>query len=104
MARNTLLELMDRDGDKPVAMSARCNWYSDKYLLTRDLARIRDVCSKVILPGEQWSRADFPEDIEHLTVWTEDSVIVVYENHESGNSILQVPRDPPTDADREWDA
>ena len=93
---------MDRDGDKPVAMVARRGWFGGEPLLTRDLARIRDVASKVVLPEAGWASADFPEDIEHLTVWTEDSVIVVYENHESGTSLLQVRRDPPAEADREW--
>ncbi|WP_156465653.1 hypothetical protein [Methylobacterium sp. Leaf106] len=58
----------------------------------------------MILPEAQWSSADFPEDIERLTIWTEDTVVHVHENHEGGTSVLKVRRNLPAGADQEWEA
>lgn len=77
--RQTLLNAVGGEDFKPVALTAIRGWYDKSCLVTRDPARIRDVASKVILPEAQWSSADFPEDIEQLTIWTEDTVVHVHE-------------------------
>ena len=102
--RQTLLDSVGGDEFKPVALTAIRGWYDNSYLVTRDEARIHDIASKVILPEAQWASADFPEGIEHLTIWTEESVIVVHENHENGTSVVEVRRNPPSNADQEWEA
>lgn len=102
--RQTLLDAVGGDDFKPVALTAIRGWYDKSCLVTRDPARIRDVASKVILPEAQWSSADFPEEIEQLTIWTEDRVVHVHENYEGGTSVLQICRNPPAIADQEWGA
>lgn len=99
----SLLDDLGGDNFKPVAMSAIRGWYGGDWLLTRDPQRIRDIAGRVSLPKDAWDSAEFPEEIERLTIWTDDHVISVHENHEGGTSVLQLPRNPPAKPDYEWD-
>ncbi len=36
-----------------------------------------------------------------MTIWTEESVINLCENHEGGTTVTQVPRNPPDEPERD---
>lgn len=97
----SLLEWMETDGGKPVALWAHAGIYPKRFLFTRDPKRIHDVCSKTLIPKQEYLCAVFPEEIMGMTIWTEESVINLCENHEGGTSVTQVPRNPPDEPERD---
>ncbi|MBI1689489.1 hypothetical protein [Methylorubrum sp. DB1722] len=103
MSGQNLLTWMDGREMQPIALLAWAGKYDDRgTILTRDVARIREILAAVSMPWRSYETATFPDGIEGFRVWTASEVLQVSNNDDGGHDFEVLDRDPPGEPDREW--